>query len=152
MNTHTKKAFTLIEVLLVIALIAILAAITFIAINPAENFQDARNTTRQSDVTQILNAISQYLGDGNTVADLGTITACDGTPTGFSDIVTATPGTGEVDLQAVLVDEYIVGIPEDPTGASGTDTGYDICVTTANNRVTVAAPSAEGGSTIEVSR
>lgn len=147
MTTKAKNAFTLIEVLLVIALIAILAAITIIAINPAKNFADARDTQRQSDVTQILNAVSQFIGDGNTAADLGTIASCPTT----TDIVTSAPLAGDVDLDAVLVDEYLVAIPEDPTTASGNDTGYDICIDSANNRFTVSAPGAESG-TIEVKR
>lgn len=147
MTSEAKKAFTLIEVLLVIALIAILAAITIIAINPAKNFADARDTQRQSDVTQILNAVSQFIGDGNTAAGLGTIASCPTT----TDIVTSAPLVGDVDLDAVLVDEYLVAIPEDPTGAAANDTGYDICIDSANDRFTVSAPSAENG-TIEVKR
>lgn len=146
---HNKKAsgFTLIEVLVVIALIAILAAITFIAINPAKNFADARNAQRSSDVTQILNAVTQYTSEqGNALADLGTIATCGGTPA-FSTIGS---GSGNIDLTPNLVDTYIVGIPMDPNGGTPADTGYTICQTTGG-RVTVSAPNAED-KTISVSR
>lgn len=146
-ENEMMSAFTLIEVLLVIALIAILAAITIIAINPAKNFADARDTQRQSDVTQILNAVTQFTSEsGQDIGDLGTIATC---PL-VTDIVTSAPLAGDVDLAASLVDEYLVAIPEDPTGATGNDTGYDICQS-SNGRVTVSAPSAEN-STISVKR
>lgn len=143
-NETTMGAFTLIEVLLVIALIAILAAITFIAINPAKNFADARDTQRQSDVTQILNAITQYTSTpGQTLSGLGTISTCPTT----TDIGT---DTGDLNLESSLVPTYIVAIPEDPTAATTVDTGYDICQTTGG-RLTVSAPSAEN-STVSVRR
>lgn len=138
------NGFTLIEVLVVIALIGFLAAITIIAINPAQNFRDARNTQRRSDVTQILNAITQYTTQqGNTLAGLGTIPTC---PT-LEDIGT---GVGNLNLATGLVPNYIVAIPTDPNGGTASDTLYDICQT-AGGRVTVSAPGAESV-TISVSR
>jgi prepilin-type N-terminal cleavage/methylation domain-containing protein len=147
MRMHTKKTkgFTLIEVLVVIALIAILAAITFIAINPAKNFADARNAQRSSDVTQILNAVTQYTSEqGNSITTLGTIATC-------PSVSTIGSGTGNVNLATTLVDAYIVGIPMEPNGGTAADTGYTMCRTTAG-RVTVAAPGAENGKVISVSR
>jgi type II secretory pathway pseudopilin PulG len=133
----------------VVALIAILTAITFIAINPAKNFQDTRNTQRSSDVTQILNAVTQYTSEmGHTLGDLGTIPLCD-------PLLTVTPaaiGTGGVNLATNLVDTYIVGIPMDPVDGTAADTGYTICQS-AGGRVTIDAPGAEGaGKVISVKR
>ncbi len=137
--------FTLIEILVVIALIAILAAITFIAINPAKNFADARNAQRSVDVSEILNAATQYTSEqGNSVTGLGTIATC---PT----VTKIGTGVGNVDLATRLVDTYIVGIPLDPVGGTAADTGYTICKTTTG-RLTVAAPNAENGKTISVKR
>src|SRR5664279_1273903 len=61
-NTFNKnnKGFTLIELLVVIGILAILLAITLIAINPARQFGQANDTKRRSDITQILNAVGQY--------------------------------------------------------------------------------------------
>ncbi len=144
-NTSRKPGFTLIEILVVVALIAILATITFVAINPAKNFRDTRNTQRSSDVTQILNAVTQYTSEsGNAVGDLGTIPTC---PTSAA----IGTGVGNVDLSADLVDEYIVGIPMDPSDGTAADTGYTICQTTGG-RVQIDAPGAEGGAVISVRR
>ncbi|MFQ5492689.1 MAG: prepilin-type N-terminal cleavage/methylation domain-containing protein [Candidatus Dojkabacteria bacterium] len=145
-DNRTLPGFTLIEILVVVALIAILAAITIIAINPQQNFQDARNTQRQSDATQILNAVTQYTAQqGNLLADLGTIPNC--TPGPAADIGT---GTGNVDLAANLVPDFLVAIPQDPQTGTAADTGYDIC-TTGSGRVQIDAPDAEG-TTISVQR
>lgn len=142
---NTKKGFTLIEILVVVALIAILAAITFIAINPAKNFADTRNAQRSSDVTQILNAVTQYTSEqGNALADLGTISTC---PT----VDNIGSGAGNVNLATNLVDAYIVGIPVDPSNGTAADTGYTICQT-AGGRVQIDAPGAENGKVISVKR
>ena len=148
MLTRSKnlKGFTLIEILVVVALIAILAAITIIAINPAKNFQDARNTQRSSDVTQILSAVTQYTSEqGRTLANLGTVPLCTATPAAIGT------GTGNIDLAANLVPAYLVAIPMDPSNGTAANTGYTICQT-ANSRVQIAAPNAEGGKTISVQR
>lgn len=140
------KAFTLIEVLVVIALVAILAAITFVAINPAKNFADARNAQRSSDVAEILNAITQYTSEqGNSITTLGTIPLCTATPARIGT------GTNNINLATTLVEDYIVGIPRDPSGGTDADTGYTIC-RTANGRVTISAPNAERSKVISVRR
>lgn len=142
------QGFSLIEILVVVALIIILATITLVAINPGKNFRDTRNAQRSADVTQILNAVTQYTSEeGNSIAAFGPIAACDDADwTVGSDI-----GTGGVDLGAILVDEYIVEIPLDPSNGTAADTGYNICLT-AGGRVQVSAPSAENGKQIVVKR
>jgi len=147
---RNRKGFTLIELLVVIGILAVLLAITLIAVNPAENIEDAEDTQRRSDATQILNAVSQYIVDNN-----GNV------PTGVTDTAAQIgDGSGMVDICGDLVPTYIAAIPQDPdTGGNGIDetectagtytTGYNISV--LNGRVTVAAPNANEG-TIEVTR
>lgn len=152
MKVKSKKlqGFTLIEILVVVALIAILATITIIAINPGKNFADTRNSQRSSDVLQILNAMDQYKTEtGNTINDFGTINPCTGTKT---KIGTTTGGAaGEyVDLSTLLVPDLLVAIPKDPSGGTDADTGYTVCLT--GGRTQVDAPRAENGKTISVKR
>src|SRR3989344_5679707 len=58
-----SKGFTLIEILVVIGIIAVLAAIVLIAINPARQFAQARDSQLVSNLNAILNAIGQRIAD-----------------------------------------------------------------------------------------
>lgn len=141
-----KKGFTLIEILLVVAAIAILAGIVILAINPNKQLGETRNAQRRVDVNTILNAVYQYSIDNNGSLP-GTIT------TSATAICQAAPCTGLIDLSVLTTSEkYLVSIPKDPliTATTGT-AGYTI-VKSANGRVTVAAPDAEQNASISVTR
>lgn len=140
--SNNKKGFTLIELLVVIGILAVLLAITLIAVNPGQNLAAADDTKRKSDINAILNAVNQYM-----VANNGT--APSGIPTGSANATTIGDGVGQADLCAALVPTYIAAVPQDPSSNSGADitscaaaysSGYSIYQ--ENNRITVSAPSA----------
>jgi type IV pilus assembly protein PilA len=134
----TKKArgFTLIEILVVIGIIAILAAIVIIAINPARQFAQARNSQRQSNITTILNGI------GQDVADNKGIFTCAGIGTAIG-AATTTIGTaaGNSNLQSCLVTTYMPEMVMDPTDGTPADTNYEISVD-SSGRYLICAPEA----------
>lgn len=66
MNQNLQKGFTLVELLVVIALIAVLSVAVILTLNPAELLKQGRDSTRISDLANINSAISLYLADVNT--------------------------------------------------------------------------------------
>ncbi|MFA5099050.1 MAG: type II secretion system protein, partial [Candidatus Paceibacterota bacterium] len=60
------NSFTLIELVIVIAVLAILSAVVVITINPAEQMRSARDSSRMSDLQTINSAIGLYMADGGT--------------------------------------------------------------------------------------
>ncbi|MCL4363687.1 type II secretion system GspH family protein [Patescibacteria group bacterium] len=148
-----KKGFTLIELLVVIGILAILLAITLIAINPARQFGQANNTKRRSDILQVLNAIHQYAAEnqGQLPPEVAALTAS--TPTLFNS-------TNFPNLCGQLMTNYLPALPTDPSlntanitdcTTVGWNTGYDIAIDSAK-RVTVSAPTTDNGATITVTR
>ncbi len=155
---RARKGFTLIELLLVIGIIAILASIVIVAINPTKQLGDARNAQRRADVNTILNAVYQYAIDNqgtlpgtspNTI-DSNNRQICAGSA--FVPNCVAGGGNNLSIILWTLTGSYIVKLPVDPSVASNSaGTAYYI-TKSGNGRVTVTAPKAEQGLTISVSR
>ena len=153
-----SKGFTLIELLIVITIIAILASVILVAVDPAKRFAQARNAQRWSEVRSILEATLKYMVDNDgsypssidsvagTSQVLGTAAiSCDGT-CGAATTVSAC-----ADLSASLVDTYLSAIPLDPKTGTSAMTDYYINKT-ASGRVTVGACDPELSATISVTR
>jgi prepilin-type N-terminal cleavage/methylation domain-containing protein len=142
-KTFTKeKAFTLVELLIVIVIISILAATAVVALDPVKRFRDARNSRRLQDVNTILTAFHSFIIDNNGVfpTNVNTVEKQIGTCSSGG----ATPCTGAasacLDMTTDMV-KYLKPLPVDPSWTSA-QTGYSIVVDT-NNIVTVKACAAE---------
>jgi prepilin-type N-terminal cleavage/methylation domain-containing protein len=159
---NKSSGFTLLEILLVIGIIAILAGIVIVAINPSKQLATVRNTERKSDLKQIYNAITQYYIDNSAYpSTISTTTLNEVCNTGsVASTTTALNGAscGTLANLSVLVPTYLTAIPTDPTGTSSllsfiptayaattaTGTGYKVGVNTAK-QVLISAPLAELG-------
>ncbi len=156
-NKQTKKGFTLLEVLLVVAGISILAGIVIIAVNPSKQLGDTRNAQRRADVNTIINAVYQYALDANGAlpTSITTTTPCSSAANEIckTGVATSTCASSSlVDLSVLTLNEkYIVAVPTDPSVSTGNGAGYFIDKT-SNSRVTVCAPNAEQSATISVTR
>ena len=152
-NKKFAKGFTLIEILLVVAILSVLLVVVFAALNPAQRLADTRDARRWNDVNQILTALHECIIDND-------LTTCGlSNPLALSQIGSCSSGgatlcTGAaaacIDLDADTdLDSYLSSFPLDPSDGAAANTGYGIQIT--NGIVTVSACSAEG-ETISVSR
>lgn len=152
-----QRGFTLIELLVVIGILAVLLAITLIAINPARQFGNANNTKRRNDALQILSSLGQYMAEnqGQLPAEVAALTA---------NAATTLDQANFPALCAQLVPTFIPALPTNPTlnttevsaadcanATSGWATGYSIA-RDANNRVTVSADTTDNAAVITVTR
>ena len=146
-----KKAFTLVELIIVIAIIAVLAAAIFVAIDPARRLHESRNARRSSDIATILDGIKQYQADnaGTHYSSIVSMTngiyyqigsgvggcsiSCDGTSTQAACVDLIGIGTN-----------YLALIPTDPKDGTIAETKYAI-KRDANGAITIASCEPEGG-------
>ncbi|MEK7536065.1 MAG: type II secretion system protein [Patescibacteria group bacterium] len=131
-RTAQNRGFTLIEILVVIGIIAILASVVIIAINPARQFAQARNSQRVSNVNTILNAIGQNVADNKGIWTCGSV---------YFSAATSSIGTSGKDLGCLAPTYIASSIPQDPSNGTDAVTGYEISTTTAG-RFMICAPNA----------
>ena len=136
-KSQTKKGFTLLELLIVIAILAVLGAMVIFLLNPAETLRKARDSQRISDLGTIKTALGLYL---TNVASPDLNGTGDCTTNKWSSAGTSTSGylyTSEassslvdgngwipVNLSALTGGSPISNFPVDPVNTTGTDQIY----------------------------
>jgi len=152
-----SRAFTLLEILLVVGAVGILAAIVIVAINPQRQLGKARDAERQSEVTTLKDGIDQYSLNNNgqhpSEIEVNTFKeVCDTEAVDPSNC-----SSDHVDLSGVVPD-YLSAIPRDPQASdTNEDTGYEVGKN-KNGNIVVKAPNTEidsapkrAGTTLSVS-
>ena len=139
-----RSGFTLLEVMIVIGVLALLATLIIVTLDPAERFRDAREARRLSDIRALSSAAHQYLVDkkgdfpvgiDGSERQLGTGTSGCSIDNGFCSVV----GDGDcVDLGPALR-SYLPVIPEDTDTGTAEHTRYTIRHEAEGNRIVVKA-------------
>ncbi len=141
----STTGFTLLEILLVVGIIAVLAGIVIVAINPGRQLAQTRNAERKSDIKQIKSAMEQFYIDKGYYPASTTLSAtttllevCD---TGATSSPSGITCTNMIDLSE-LVPVYITAIPKDPQATTTNSAGYKVAKDVTNKLITTA-PQAE---------
>lgn len=146
------SGFTLLEILLVIAILSILITVMVFIINPATQLARARDTERETDLYAILSAVYQYQaehsgalpdtdGDPET-SNFPTSLTCIGTDLGCFNLASA----GEE--EETIVPVYVSQIPKDPKTGTDGNTRYLIYVDEYDRLYASASGERKGAITV----
>lgn len=146
-----SKGFTLVEVVLVLAILAVVVTMVIVAVDPAYQLARSRNDRRIGHLLTIINAIGQNMADNN-----GTFKCVSGALPGSATNMASAPPN--YNIGPCLVPDYLSGLPFDPSAPGGYYSGpndYNTIYTILQDsvgRIILRAPAAELGQPIIVSR
>ncbi len=132
-DNKLAKGFTLIELIIVLAVIGILAVAIFVAVNPAKRLGEAQNAIRDKNCEELEKCFSQVIEGNNyntpaalTALSLNTpymLVSSGGLTTGTTNCQSLKQDIARKDL-ASLMEPYIGTLPVDPLATTSNDTGY----------------------------
>lgn len=141
MNKSEAKGFTLLELLIVIAILAILSVTLVLVLNPAESLRKSRDTQRMSDLATLKTAIGLYLTSVNP-AYLGGAASNDACKTGVSWV------TGDKIFYSVDSGTLITGTLDGGIVAAGQVAAADVSKTDGTGWLPVNLAAIVGGSPV----
>jgi type IV pilus assembly protein PilA len=140
----TPNGFTLIEILVVIGIIAVLAAIVLVAVNPSRQFKLARDSQRVSNVESILSAVGQNIAEHKGLFTCnGVVVTIPSIATDIKNVSSSSPDG--FDLAPCVVPDYISSLPFDPSSSTAryaTSTDYNtayVIYEDGNGRITASS-------------
>lgn len=134
-------------------IIAVLAAVMIVTLDPISQFAKARNTERWNDVNVILDSVYRYAIDNNGTFP-SAITTTDTEICQESQAASTCTAAGLADLSVLVDGGYYPELPVDPscpTACNANGVGYTISKD-SNNFIYINAPDAELGEEIYVWR
>lgn len=131
---NLKKGFTLLELLLVIAVITSLAGIVFFTLRPSLTLLEANRIKDESHANDIQDAVVSYIVE-NAGAYPGNLNTIGGT--GYYDICNYGEDNGNCVILDSLVPQYLSTIPKDSQNSTTDLTGFKIYHQTSPNKVEV---------------
>ncbi len=126
----STTGFTLIELVMTIAIIAIIAIGVFVAVDPARRIGESRDAQRWSDIVAIAKAVELYTADNGQLPDDFNVSSID---VGEKVVLCSSSATLSCDGQseaclvvndADFLGPYLGSLPIDPGKSAVTDTGY----------------------------
>jgi prepilin-type N-terminal cleavage/methylation domain-containing protein len=153
LKMRNRNGMTLVEILVTVAIIAIVVGVGLFVMNPAGQLASARNTERQNHLQAIMIAVRQNIADATN----GAFSCSSGLlPTSTKTMASA---TGSYNIAPCLVPVYLQAMPFDPLASSGHytsnadyNTGYTIMQNASTGQITLGAPSAELNKSISIIR
>ena len=117
-----RNGFTLLELLLVIAIIATLAGLIFFALNPADRIQEANETKYLANAKDIEKALNSYVVDngGNLPSTFNSLSY------GYYDICKQGQSGSCVSIDELVSSGKISSIPVDSNNQTGSTTGFKV--------------------------
>ncbi len=143
MITKEQKGFTLIEILIVVAIIAILASVVLVGLGPTQ--KEGRDSRRISDLSEVQNALELYY---NHCGNYPGPASSPGNSCGAWSAMTPGSNAYYEDMKADvtgLTDVGVPQIPEDPTNAGSLVYVYE---TNSPNSYTLAATLEDTGNAV----